>query len=89
VEKPITYGLWDTQEKGWMSNGDRPDPNTYTEEQLARAAATICSEMLGYPLGRIRALPFTDNPEDLVVAETMEAKMTAEEAVDKITGRKP
>lgn len=52
-----TYGLWDAKEHQWLGQGPK-GPNTYTDQDLARAAAFIAGEMLKLPLGQIRARPF-------------------------------
>jgi hypothetical protein len=85
MEKPITYGLYDLQDRCWLGNagnGKEGRPNTYTDPEMARAAATVTTRMLKWRPGRIMALPF--HPKKLHFKDKVNAVLSGEEAIDEL-----
>jgi hypothetical protein len=81
MEKPITYGLYDLQDKCWMSQ-KTDAPNSYTDPELARAAATVCCRMFKFRPGRILARPLPN--KKFTIRDTVDAKMTCQEAIAEL-----
>ena len=74
------WGLYDTQDKLWM--GGEGGPSQLDDFMLARAAAQVVYMALGWEPTRVvpRELPVTTFTQ----RDTVDAEMTAEEAIRKL-----
>ena len=52
------WGLLDTQDDVWL--GDEYGPRTFEQHDLARMAALVLAECLGWPLNRVRAAEYAE-----------------------------
>jgi hypothetical protein len=74
------FGLWDARGRCWL--GDDHGPKLFEDQELARAAATVASEQLGYT---IRAIPF--DGKNLRYKDKVPCRMGTLAAIQKIEAR--
>jgi len=74
------FGLWDARVRAWLGNA--AGPLEYDEELIAKAAATILSEQLGYV---IRPLPIDRRKK--VYKDEVKTRFGPVEAIDRIEKR--
>ena len=81
----MKFGLWDTTGQAWL--GQTSGPILYEDKELARAAAMVASEQLGYA---VIAIPFNDKKlrRKLRIKDKVTPRMSAIEAIKKIEGRR-
>lgn len=83
--KPATsvngrYGLFDTVDKCWM--GNEKGPVRYDDWDLARMAALVASEQLGWSHKRIRAAGFVD--DKMILVDEVSTLLTPLEAIQRL-----
>lgn len=74
------YGLLDMVDNCWL--GDETGPKLFDELWVARIAAQVADERLGYAPGRTRAIPYMEGPVRL--KDQVDTKMSALEALQKL-----
>lgn len=74
------YGLWDGVDGCWL--GDGAEPMLYDDRSMATIAARVCEKRLGWHVGRVQPLMYDGTGN--TVRDTLEAKMTAVEAIEEL-----
>lgn len=77
--RAFMWGLWDLRDGVWY--GTHEGPNAYTDFIQCAAAATVLNRMLGRWTIRARIM----FPDQLVIKDHVEARLTAEQAM-KVLG---
>ncbi len=78
------WGIWDTTDKLWLGDVKGDGPKTCTAKLHAQFIATLTNEQFHHSV-RFRIKPMDKGPFRL--KDTLTAKMTRGEALDRLTSR--